>query len=136
MLRPAVAQHVADVEVPADDGIADLVEEFHGLDGAEDEVVPDVLDGDLHAEFLGERHSLLELSDGAIPGLLVGHVIAHGAGNDEDGIRAIGLRIAEGLKDPLQAFLAGFFIGMGERLLPVRVAAHAGGLQAGLAEGI
>ena len=76
------------------------------------------------------------MRDGALPGDFVGHLFVADTGNDENGVCAVGFGVAQGLQHALQAFLARFFVGMREGLLPMRVAAHAGGLEAGFTERI
>src|ERR1017187_9451624 len=61
LLWPAIVDDVADVEVPADGGAFEFIDVTSGFERAEQEVVPDVLAGNLDAEFFRQRDGLADL---------------------------------------------------------------------------
>src|SRR5688572_32784518 len=88
MLRPAERDAIADIKMPADERVIDLIEEAFRRDRFIDETVPDILHGDGALPFFRRGNATLDALDTALPALLVGHVFLHGAGNEEDALAA------------------------------------------------
>ena len=141
LLGPSVVDQVPHIEVPAHHGALEFIDVAGGLERAEEKIVPDVLNSDLHAQFLGQRHHLADLGLG--PGVGVG--VANG-GTDhrrhqQHRRSTVGLGVTQRQLEPFHPDLADSRIWVGQRLGPVRVAAHrtrleTGGLQGGVHLGI
>lgn len=84
LFGPAVVDEVAAVEVPADLGGLEFVDVAGCFEGAEQEIVPDVLDGDPDAEFLGEGDGLADLVLGTLVGVGVADGLIDDGGDQED----------------------------------------------------
>src|ERR1035441_6887355 len=130
LLRPPEVNGVADVELPARGGAVQFIHKAGGFERAEQEMVPDILEGHLRAQFLGERHGFAERFLCALVSGGVGDLLADAAGHDQDGRGAVTLGVPQGLLDALDRLVAfrGVRLGNAARVL---AATDAGNGQAG-----
>ena len=119
MLRPAIAQHVAHVEVPPDGGAADLLEVVAGLHGGEEEVVPDILEGDAHAQGLRERSDLPQLGHRVPPRRAIARAGVHHRRDEENAVGPETGGLPQGEVQGLASSPAGLGVVGSEVLLPV-----------------
>ena len=62
LLRPPEINGVADIEMPAHGRAVEFIHKAGGFERAEQEMVPDILEGQLHAQFFGQRHGFAQSS--------------------------------------------------------------------------
>src|SRR5579862_4991590 len=72
LLRNAISEDVTAVEIDADVGAADRMDEFAHLLWREQETVPDVLDRKLYALLLRIGRDFAQTAQGGLIGLMVG----------------------------------------------------------------
>src|SRR5207247_11263863 len=140
ILRRAELDHVADVEMPADLRAVDLLQIRQRLFRFGDEIVPDVFDGNFDAHFFSQWDRFADFGNRSLPTILVRHFLVHhlrllrDAGHQQHGRGAVPFGVTQRLLQTGQAFFPHAGIGGGKRLAPMRVAANAGGFEAGLVE--
>src|SRR5207249_4789255 len=71
LFRGAVAKHIADVEMPADERTINRVEILPCLPRRGDEIVPDILNGDFDAGLFRRFDKLANLRDRAFEAVIV-----------------------------------------------------------------
>ena len=95
LLGVAELDDVADVEIGTDRGTAELVDVAGELDGAQEELVPDLLDGDLDPGLLGVGDELADVLLRPRVGVAVGDLLVDDGRDDQDGGAAVGLAVDE-----------------------------------------
>src|SRR5271157_2229235 len=129
-----VLDDIADIEIGTNRGTAEFINVAGELDGAQQKLVPDFLDGNLDAGLLGSGDQLANVLLGPRIRVAVGDLLVHHGWNDQDGGAAVGLAIEKLLLDRGHSTLDDLGIGVGQGLLPVFAAAdsmdHQGGLVA------
>jgi hypothetical protein len=73
--------------VPSHKEALDRIDKLNGLAGAEEKLVPDVLDGDDDAEFFGERDGLPDFGGGAGKSVRIAGIM--GVGEAEEVVCAV-----------------------------------------------
>src|SRR4029077_14212848 len=84
----AVEHHVADDEPCLDPRTFELTDIADHFKRAEEELVPDVFDGDYDFQFFSEWKQLADLDLGARPRVVVGGVRINNSRNEEHGVGA------------------------------------------------
>ena len=134
LFRPAVGDDVADVEMPADPRTVEFVHITRGLQRAEQKMVPDIFDGDLHAKFFGQRDGFADFLLRTLVGVGVGNLLVHHRRHKQNRTGAVTFGVAQRLLQTLQSLRAHFGVGVRHGFVPMRVATGAGGLEPGLLE--
>src|ERR1017187_4431260 len=116
LLGPTVGDDVADIEVPAYGWALEFVHVTGGFERAEQEVVPDVLTGDLDAEFLGQGDGLADFRLGALIGIVISDVLGDHARHEQYRGSAVTLAIAQGLLEGFEALRTDLRVGAGKGL--------------------
>ncbi|MPN42529.1 hypothetical protein SDC9_190086 [bioreactor metagenome] len=86
VFRPSVPEHISDIEIPADQRVVEFIDKSLCFYGAEDKVVPNVFQGNLHTRFFSMGN---QFSDRALRGyvrLFIGYLFIHYAWNDQYGV--------------------------------------------------
>src|SRR4029077_8910999 len=109
-LGRADAAGVSDVEMPAHPLAVDRAQVFHRLLRLHDEIVPDVLDGDLHTRLLRHWNRLPDLDDGAVETFLIGDAVTGHARHQQHAPGAVRLRIVQARHQAVQTNLARRFV--------------------------
>ena len=92
-LRVAELDDIADVEVSADPGALELIDVTGKLDRTEQELVPDLFNGDLDPVRLGVGDQLADLLLRAFVGVAVADFLVDDRRDDQDGGAAISLAV-------------------------------------------
>ena len=95
LLGPSVMDQVPDIEVPAHHGALEFIDIAGGLQRAQEEIVPDVFDGNLHSQFFGQRHHLANLSLGAGVGVGITNRCIDDGGHQQHRRSAVSLGVAQ-----------------------------------------
>ena len=119
LLRPAVGDDVADVEVPADPLAVELVGVAGGFERAEQEVVPDVLHEQADLQILGHGQNLSDLLLRAFVGGVIRDTRVDHGRDDEHGRAAQSLAVPDGLLKAAPALGPHVRIRVRKRLGPV-----------------
>ena len=95
ILRVAVQHDIPDVEPRLDPWALKFVDVLRHLERAEQELVPNLLDGNHHSQLLGQRQELANLRLRARPGVAIGGLWIHDGGNEQHRIGAPQLGVLE-----------------------------------------
>jgi hypothetical protein len=106
-------------------GRLELVDVAGHLQRADQEVVPHVLEGNLHPQLLRQRQGLADLRLRARVGVVVGHLLVDHGGHQQDRTRPVGLGIAQGRLQPLPPASPHRRVGVRQGVLPVDRVHHA-----------
>src|SRR6266567_600661 len=96
VLRVAVEQHVADVEPRFDPRAVELVDVAGHFERAQEELVPDFLDGDHDFQIFGKRNKFADLLLRARPSVAIRGLRIHDGGNEQNRIRTPELSVMQG----------------------------------------
>ncbi len=124
-----VVEDVADIEIGADGGIVDAVDERGEFDGGVHEAVPDVFDGEFDAEIFGGLAEFRHGVAGPFHGFFIGDGLEGRFPRDDDGARNEQEGFAAEPRDALQgAFVEfdGLFADGGVQTRGAASPAHAG----------
>src|SRR5262249_50442959 len=97
LFRPAEVDDVSHVKVPADGGTLELVHVARCLQRAEEKVIPNVFDRNLHAELFGKRNRFANLSLRTAISFVVADFFSDHTRYEEHGAGAVPLRIPQSL---------------------------------------
>ena len=86
LLRPTIAQNVADVEPPTYERAVDIIHELLCLKRAKQEIIPDILKANLDSGALYRWNQLLDGIKRRIVGFLVGRFLIDHAWNHQHSI--------------------------------------------------
>src|SRR5262249_41640821 len=116
---------VTDIEIRTDPGTIKFVDVPCELDRAEQELVPDLFDGNLDPVLLRIGDELSDICLRATIGFAVANLSVDHRGDDQDRSSTVGATIIEFLADRVNSPLHDLGIGIRERILPVTRAADA-----------
>lgn len=112
---------VADVEVGAYPGAVELVDVAGEFEGAQEEFVPDVFDGDDDFHILGDGDEFADVLLGTFPGFAVADGFVNDAGHEQNAFGSDDLREAHGGDDLFFAGGDDGGVGMGHGFAPSAV---------------
>ena len=80
LLWPAQEDVVAAIEVKLHIRAFELVDILSGFHGAEQEIVPDILDGNGHFQFFSQRNSFFDFLHRSFPAIVVAYLLTDPSG--------------------------------------------------------